>query len=161
MGGGNPATGHTDGATAGQNSPNKNRAGPLRYKTRPAHPFAPHGRDKTRPARSKWPKLARFTRAGRTLYRCRQQEAAQGELYTACEAKTGLSKTAHPAPLPRRAPEGPEGLDAVPVGGDRARLRRPRAATTPPPPKFRTQFIALIFRDTPKTLQFQRCKFNV
>lgn len=42
---------------------------------------------------------------------------AQGELYTAYKAKTGLAITAHQAPLLRRAPEGPEGQATKPVGG--------------------------------------------
>ena len=48
-------------------------------------------REKTRPARAKWPNLAGFTRAGRTFYRCRQQQAEQHELSPA------------PAPAPSRA----------------------------------------------------------
>ena len=54
-----------------------------RYKTRPAHPFSPHARDKTRPARPKWPNMARFARAWRTFYRCRHEQATQGELFHA------------------------------------------------------------------------------
>ena len=50
VGGGSPATAHTEGATAKQISPNKNHAAPLRYKTLPAHPLAPHVRYKTLPA---------------------------------------------------------------------------------------------------------------
>ena len=59
----------------------------------------PHFRYKTRPARPKGPNLAGFAHAWRTLYRCRQEEAVQGELCTACEAETGLAITAHQAPL--------------------------------------------------------------
>ena len=55
----------------------------FRYKTRPAHPFSPHARYKTRPARPKWPFLAHFSHAWRTLYRCRQQQATHGELFRA------------------------------------------------------------------------------
>ena len=88
----------------------------FRYKTHPADPFSPHARYKTRPARSKWPFLARFSRAGRTLYRFRQQVTVHGELCTACEAETGLAITAHQAPQVWRVPEGPEGQAAVPVG---------------------------------------------
>ena len=107
VGGGSSAPGHTDGATAGQNSPNKNRAGPLRYKTRPAHSFSPHVRDKTRPTRTmpghfrdktrpahpKWPNLARFAHAGRTFYRCHHQQATQGELCTEYKLDTGIANT--------------------------------------------------------------------
>ena len=66
---------------ARQNSPNKNRAGPLRYKTHPAHPFSPHVRYKTRPARPKWPNLARFARAWRTFSRSHPHQAEHGELF--------------------------------------------------------------------------------
>ena len=107
VGGGSSTPGHTDGATAGQNSPNKNHAGPLRYKTRPtrvarphfryktrpAHPFTPHVRDKTRPARPKWPNLARFAHAGRTFYRCHHQQATQGELCTEYKLDAGVANT--------------------------------------------------------------------
>ena len=68
-----PVIGDMDGAERRQDSPNKNRAGPLRYKTRPADPFSPDLRYKTLPTRSKSPYLARFARAGRTLYGCHQQ----------------------------------------------------------------------------------------
>ena len=91
-------TGDMDGAERTQDSPNKNRAGPLRYKTRPADPFSPDLRYKTLPARSKSPYLARFARAGRTLYRCHQQEAVRGELCTEYKSETGLAITVHQAP---------------------------------------------------------------
>ena len=107
VGGGSSTPGHTDGATAGQNSPNKNHAGPLRYKTRPArvaqphfrykthpaHSFTPHVRYKTRPARPKWHNLARFAHAGRTFYRCHHQQATQGELCTEYKLDTGVANT--------------------------------------------------------------------
>ena len=107
VGGGSSTPGHTDGATAGQNSPNKNHAGPLRYKTRPArvaqphfrykthpaHTFSPHVRDKTRPARPKWPILARFAHAWRTFYRCHHQQATQGELCTEYKLDAGVANT--------------------------------------------------------------------
>ena len=86
-----------------------------RYKIRPAHPSSPHARYKTRPARPKWPNLARFSRAWRTFYRFRQQEAAHGELCTACEAETGLAITAHQPSPARRAPQGQEDQAAMPV----------------------------------------------
>ena len=107
VGGGSSTPGHTDGATAGQNSPNKNHAGPLRYKTRPArvaqphfrykthpaHTFSPHVRDKTRPARPKWPNLAHFAHAWRTFYRCHHQQATQGELCTEYKLDAGVANT--------------------------------------------------------------------
>ncbi len=98
-----PVIGDMDGAERTQDSPNKNRAGPLRYKTRPADPFSPDLRYKTLPARSKSPYLARFARAGRTLYRCHQQEAVRGELCTEYKSETGLAVTVHQAPLVWRA----------------------------------------------------------
>ena len=56
----------------------------LRYKTLPAHPRQQHLRYKTLPARPKWPNLARFAHAWRTFYRCRHQQATQGEFIHAC-----------------------------------------------------------------------------
>ena len=91
-------------------------------KTRPARAARCHFRYKTRSAHSKWPVLARFARAGRTLYRCGQQQAKQGELCTAYEVDTKpVDTTTHQAPLVWRTPEGPEGTASVPVGGGRAR----------------------------------------
>ena len=98
-----PVIGDMDGAERTQDSPNKNRAGPLRYKTRPADPFSPDLRDKTLPARSKSPYLGRFARAGRTLYRCHQQEAVRGERCTEYKSETGLAITVHQAPPVWRA----------------------------------------------------------
>ena len=92
-----------------------------RYKTLPARVARPHFRYKTLPARPKRPNLAGFARAGRTLYRCRRQQAMQGELCTECEAATGLAITAHQTSPVRRA-----------------WLQCPRAETTPPPAKCRT-----------------------
>ena len=98
-----PVIGDMDGAERTQDSPNKNRAGPLRYKTRPADPFSPDLRDKTLPARLKSPYLGRFARAGRTLYRCHQQEAVRGERCTEYKSETGLAITVHQAPPVWRA----------------------------------------------------------
>lgn len=42
MGGETPATGHTDCTALKQNSPNKNRTGPFRYKTHPTRVAQPH-----------------------------------------------------------------------------------------------------------------------
>ncbi len=58
----------------------------LREKTRPARVARPHSRYKIRPARPKRPNSAGFARAGRTLYRCRHQQAVHGELCTAVTA---------------------------------------------------------------------------
>ena len=90
----------------------------FRYKNRPAHPFSSHVRYKTRPARSKWPILASFVRAGRTLYRFGHQQPEQGELCTAYKVDTeSVDTTAHQVPPVWRVPEYPEGLSAVPMGG--------------------------------------------
>ena len=110
------------------------RAVPRREKTRPTGVTLPHLRDKTRPVRTKWPNLAGFIRAGRTLYRCHQQQAEQGELCTECELDAGLANTtAHQAPPVWRAPEGPQGLADTTQHrrrrrrGGRRRVRRARA----------------------------------
>ena len=114
-------------ACAVQNSPRTSRTAYFRYKTLPARAARPHFRYKTLPARAarpyfryktlparpKWLDLALFRHAGRVLYRCRHQEAKQGEFCTEREAETGLANTtAHQAPRVRRAPEGPEGVAA-------------------------------------------------
>ena len=93
VGGGNPATAHTEGATTKQISPNKNHAAPLRYKTLPARPFSPHFRYKTLPAHPKWLDLALFRHAGRVLYRSHHQEAKQGEFCTERKAEIELANT--------------------------------------------------------------------
>ena len=75
-------------------------------------------RYKTRPARSKWPVLASFVRAGRTLYRFGNQQPEQGELCTAYKVDAeSVDTTAHQVPPVWRVPEYPEGLSAVPMGG--------------------------------------------
>ena len=135
-----PVIGDMDGAERTQDSPNKNRAGPLRYKTRPADPFSPDLRYKTLPARSRSPYLARFARAGRTLYRCHQQEAVRGELCTACEAETALAITAHHGPRAWRArrvwlrcPWAVAGPGRASRRGAERSSRRGRLAGGPPP----------------------------
>ena len=90
----------------------------FRYKNRPAHPSSLHVRYKTRPARSKWPVLASFVRAGRTLYRFGHQQPEQGELCTAYKVDAEpVDTTAHQVPPVWRVPEGPKGQTAVPVSG--------------------------------------------
>ena len=104
----------------------------FRYKNRPAHPSSLHVRYKTRPARSKWPVLASFVRAGRTLYRFGHQQPEQGELCTAYKVDAEpVDTTAHQVPPVWRVSEGPKSQTAVPVGGGRARLRCPWAAAGP------------------------------
>ena len=70
------------GAHPVQNSPSSQPSGRHRYKTPPAPP--------------KWPISARFTPAGRTLYRSHHQQVEQGELCTArgADAGTKLSQLA-------------------------------------------------------------------
>ena len=146
VGGGNPATAHTEGATTKQISPNKNHAAPLRYKTLPAHPLAPHVRDKTLPARPfsphfryktlpahpKWLDLALFRHAGRVLYRSHHQEAKQGEFCTERKAETGLANTtAHEAPPVWRVPEDPEGTGGLRGTEPGRSTPRVTAITTP------------------------------
>ena len=71
-----------------------------RYKTPPARGPRGPNRYKTPPAPPKWPISARFTPAGRTLYRLRHQQAEQGELYTARRANSGTKLSPH---TPQRA----------------------------------------------------------
>ena len=120
----------------------------FRYKTHPADPFSPHARYKTRPAGPKRPFLARFSRAGRTLYRFRQEKAEHGELCTACEAETGLAITAHQAPQVWRAPGGLEGTRG-PGCGARGRRRHHRQ------PNF-ARNLSWSFFETPQ----KRCNSN-
>ena len=167
-----PVIGDMDGAERTQDSPNKNRAGPLRYKTRPAH--------------SKWPNLAHFSHAWRTFSCIRrdnmatlkpptplqpliqasmkppsplhlktapktpfltrkgdggfnppQAQARKGDrgfrqpgrlsnrAWLRCPwavAVPGWAIHSDPAPLVWKAPEGPRGQAAVPVGGGGAWL---------------------------------------
>ena len=154
------------------NVPNKNHAGPIRYKTRPArvarphsryktrpaHPFSPHVRYKTRPARSKWLFLACFARAWRTFYRFHRQQAVQGELSTVftankpCRANfvpnTSWMRGQHTQQHTR--PHRHEGLQ---------REQRVTAVTTPG--KVARNSIAPTLNRSPETLKFQRHEFKV
>ena len=87
----------------------------FRYKTLPARAARPHFRYKTLPARPKWLDLALFLHAGRVLYRCRHQEAEQGEFCTEREAELGL---ANRTPGPTRV-EGAGGTGVEGTGGFR------------------------------------------
>ena len=115
----------------------------FRYKTLPARAARSHFRYKTLPARPKWLDLALFRHAGRVLYRCRHQEAKQGEFCTEREAEMGLANTTgHQAPPVWRtsegpvwrAPEGPEGTGGLrgtePGCGARGRWWSPAAVST-------------------------------
>ena len=66
-----------------------------RHKTLPTHPHQQPNRYKTLPTHPQMPISARFTRAGRTLYRSHHQEAEQGELCTAPSAKPGTKLSQH------------------------------------------------------------------
>ena len=71
------------GAHPVQNSPSSQPSGRHRYKTPPSPP--------------KWPISARFTPAGRTLYRSHHQQVEQGELCTARGADAGTKLPQHAA----------------------------------------------------------------
>ena len=144
-------------------------------KTLPAHPLSPHVRDKTLPARvtrphfryktlpahPKWPNLAQSTHAGRVLYRFHHQEAEQGEFCTEHKAEIELANTtALQAPPVWRTPEGPEEPESQ-AAVQAAGWQGHHGLAGPPPHKFRMQFDWSKFQQTKKTLQFQRCKFNV
>ena len=175
VGGGNPATAYTEGATTKQISPSTSRAAPLPVQNSPSTPLAPHVRDKTLPARPpsphfryktlpahpKWPNLAQSTHAGRVLYRFHHQEAEQGEFCTEHKAEIELANTtAHQAPPVWRTPEGPEEPESQ-AAVQAAGWQGQHGLAGPPPHKFRMQFDWSKFQQTKKTLQFQRCKFNV
>ena len=144
-------------------------------KTLPAHPLSPHVRDKTLPARvtrphfryktlpahPKWPNLAQSTHAGRVLYRFHHQEAEQGEFCTEHKAEIELANTtALQAPPVWRTPEGPEEPESQ-AAVQAAGWQGQHGLAGPPPHKFRMQFDWSKFQQTQKTLQFQRCKFNI
>ena len=135
--------------------------GRFRYKTLPARPTSPHVRYKTLPARPKWPNLAQSTHAGRVLYRSHHQEAKQGEFCTERKAEIELANTtALQAPPVWRTPEGPEEPESQ-AAVQAAGWQGQHGLAGPPPHKFRMQFDWSKFQQTQKTLQFQRCKFNV
>ena len=129
----------------------------VRYKTLPARATRPHFRYKTLPARPKWLNLALFLHAGRVLYRCHHQEAEQGEFCTERAAEIEQANTTHQAPPVWKTPEGPEGPAAMQAPGWQGQ----HGFAGPAPNKFRMQFDWTKFQQTQKTLQFQRCKFNV
>ena len=88
---------------------------------------------KTLPAHPKWLDLALFLHAGRVLYRCHHQEAAQGEFCT--ERQSWGSPTGHQAPPVSRVPEGPvwrarAGFEAQPGRGAGGRWWSPAAVST-------------------------------
>ena len=131
------------------------------YKTLPARPLSPHVRYKTLPAHPKWPNLAQSTHAGRVLYRSHHQEAKQGEFCTERKAEIELANTtALQAPPVWRTPEGPEEPESQ-AAVQAAGWQGHHGLAGPPPHKFRMQFDWSKFQQTQKTLQFQRCKFNV
>ena len=118
-------------------------------------------RYKTLPARPKWLNLALFLHAGRVLYRSHHQEAKQGEFCTERKAEIELANTtALQAPPVWRTPEGPEEPESQ-AAVQAAGWQGQHGLAGPPPHKFRMQFDWSKFQQTQKTLQFQRCKFNV
>ena len=89
----------------------------FREKVRPARPLRRLFREKVRPARKKTPNLCHFERAGRTFSRFHDLTATQGELFRARRRRPSRAlPISDPAQLVSRAPEGPEGLAAVPAG---------------------------------------------
>ena len=130
-------------ACPGQNSPRTPASPPFRYKTLPARPLSPHVRYKTLPAHPKWPNLAQSTHAGRVLYRTRGRVGASHDTTTGTTSAEGTGATTGPRCSTRGRRQGQHGLAG------------------PPPHKFRMQFDWSKFQQTQKTLQFQRCKFNV
>ena len=130
----------------------------LREKTRPARVARPHSRYKIRPARPKRPNSAGFARAGRTLYRCRHQQAVHGELCTAVTANkpsmanfvpnTSWMRGQHTQQHTR--PHRHEDLQ---------REQRVTAVTTPG--KVARNSIAPTLNRSPETLKFQRREFMV
>ena len=122
-------------ATPVQNSPSSQPSGRHRYKTLPAPP--------------KWPISARFTPAGRTLYRLRHQQTEQGELCTArgADAGTKLSQLAAQRATPvQNSPSTPkmahfstfyasrENFIPLPPPTGRAGRKKSRTNTPPHPP---------------------------
>ena len=93
---GSPASGHGASAMARQNSPNT--------------PLSQHFPYKTRPARPKWPFLAGFARAGRTLYRMTSGSGASQPISATCAA--GAEGAGERGGCEMR------GLTAVPAGDD-------------------------------------------
>ena len=155
-----PSTSHTAPLSV-QNSPRTPASPPFRDKTLPARPLSPHVRYKTLPARPKWPNLAQSTHAGRVLYRSHHQEAKQGKFCTERKTEIELANTTgHHAPPVWRAPEGPEEPESQ-AAVQAAGWQGQHGLAGPPPHKFRMQFDWSKFQQTQKTLQFQRCKFNV
>ena len=154
-------------ATPVQNSPSSQPSGRHRYKTLPAPP--------------KWPISARFTPAGRTLYRLRHQQTEQGELCTARgdDAGTKLSPLAALAgrtgtKLPQHPQNGPfqhvlrqqgELYTACatnkPSREKKVPHQHPTSPTNAPLPQFRMQFYCMNFQQSPETLQSQRHEFKI
>ena len=135
-----PTTGNEEGATARQNSPCTSRTAPLPVQNSPCSPLLTARAVQNSPCSPKkaqfggfCPSMANFvplspptSRAGRTLYRCRRQQAMQGELCTECEAASGLAITAHQTPPVRRAWLRCPRAMAGPGGGTRGRKRHNR-----------------------------------
>ena len=115
----------------------KNRPTPplqwhFREKIRPARPLQWLFREKVLPARVKTPNLGQFERTGRTFSRFHDLTATQGELFRACRrSPSSALPISDRAPLAWRAPEGTEGLAAVPVGGGGAWSRQISHAIPP------------------------------
>ena len=136
-----------------QNSPSSQPSGRHRYKTPPAPP--------------KWPISARFTPAGRTLYRSHHQQVEQGELCTARGADAGTKLSQHARNIPFRhvlRQQGEFYTASTTNRSNRAKKvthQHPTSPTNAPLPQFRMQFDCVNFQQSPETLQFQRCEFKI
>ena len=76
---------------------------PVREIVRPARPDRGCEREKVRPARSKWPKISVFWRAGRTLSRASMRRRVAGRVFSRVEwgrGCTGRILSRLPAPSP-------------------------------------------------------------
>ena len=135
-----------------QNSPSSQPSGRHRYKTPPAPP--------------KWPISARFTPAGRTLYRSHHQQVEQGELCTARGADAGTKLPQHPqnGPFQHVLRQLGELYTACatnkPSREKKVPHQHPTSPTNAPLPQFRMQFYCMNFQQSPETLQSQRHEFK-
>ena len=154
---------------------------PNRYKTLPARSPRGSNRYKTLPAPPKWPISARFTPAGRTLYRSHHQQVEQGELCTArgddagtklsplaaLAGRTGTKLSPHPQNGPFQHVLRQQGeLYTAPTTNRSSREKKvphqhPTSPTNAPLPQFRMQFYCMNFQQSPETLQSQRHEFKI
>ena len=138
-------------ACPGQNSPSKSHTAPLPVQNSPSTPEMAQFGAIYACRESFVPLSPPRSRAGRILYRTQGRDRASQHNSTpgptGLEDAGGSGGTGEPGRGAARRRRGLAGLrDATP---------------RPPPHKFRMQFDWSKFQQTQKTLQFQRCKFNV